>query len=80
MGRKYDDKLYKNAQKKLASELIALSPRVSCGEPGIFFLDAEGLGRLGWPTSFAEIYLGWLAAMVLLTAVLASLVALLPQG
>lgn len=45
--RKYDDKLYKNAQKKLASELIALSPRVSCGEPGIFFLDAEGLGRLG---------------------------------
>lgn len=45
--RAYDDKLYKNAQKKLARELIALSPRVSCAEPGIFFIDAEGLGRLG---------------------------------
>lgn len=45
--RAYDDKLYKNAQKKLARDLVSLSPRVSCGEPGIFFLDAQGLGRLG---------------------------------
>lgn len=45
--RKYDDNLYKSAQKKLAGELISASPRVNCAEPGIFFLDAEGLGRLG---------------------------------
>lgn len=45
--RKYDDNLYKSAQKKLAGELISASPRVNCAEPGIFFLDAQGLGRLG---------------------------------
>lgn len=45
--REYDDKLYKSAQKKLARELIAASPRVGSAEPGIFLLDAEGFGRLG---------------------------------
>ncbi len=45
--RAYDDKLYKSAQKKLAGELIALSPRIGCAEPGIFFLDAQGLDHLG---------------------------------
>jgi len=45
--REFDDKFYKSAQKKLARELIAASPRVSAGEPGIFFFDAEGFNRLG---------------------------------
>jgi len=45
--REYDDKFYKSAQKKLARELIAASPRVSTGESGLFFFDAEGFNRLG---------------------------------
>ncbi len=45
--REYDDKLYKSAQKKLARELIAASPRVSSAEPGIFLFDAQGFNRLG---------------------------------
>ncbi len=45
--REYDDKFYKSAQKKLARELIAASPRVSTRESGLFYIDAEGFNRLG---------------------------------
>jgi nucleotidyltransferase/DNA polymerase involved in DNA repair len=45
--REYDDRLYKDAQKKLARALIAASPRVSAGETGIFILDAQGFNKLG---------------------------------
>ncbi|CAN5328557.1 hypothetical protein BH11CYA1_BH11CYA1_47260 [soil metagenome] len=45
--REYDDKFYKSAQKKLARDLIAASPRVSTREPGLFYIDAEGFNRLG---------------------------------
>lgn len=45
--REYDDKFYKSAQKKLARELISASPRVSAGEPGLFYLDAQGFNQLG---------------------------------
>ncbi len=45
--REYDDRLYQDAQKKLARALIAASPRVSAGETGIFILDAQGFNRLG---------------------------------
>ena len=45
--REYDDRLYQDAQKKLARSLIAASPRVSAGEAGFFILDAQGFNRLG---------------------------------
>jgi nucleotidyltransferase/DNA polymerase involved in DNA repair len=45
--REYDDRLYEDAQKKLARTLIAASPRVSAGETGVFVLDAQGFNKLG---------------------------------
>lgn len=45
--RQCDHKLYQQAKTKVVGELIACSPRVSAKEPGIFILDASGLGRLG---------------------------------
>ncbi|MBS2008118.1 MAG: DNA polymerase Y family protein [Cyanobacteria bacterium SZAS TMP-1] len=45
--REYDDRLYQDAQKKLARTLIAASPRVSSAETGIFIFDAQGFNQLG---------------------------------
>lgn len=47
LWRHYDGKLYSEAQKKIAHELVCCSPRVSVLEPGVFLLDANGLMHMG---------------------------------
>ncbi len=47
LWKDYDEHLYCDAQKKLSRQLIACSPKVTALEPGIFLLDADGLGYVG---------------------------------
>jgi len=47
LWKDYDEQLYGDAQKKLSRQLIACSPKVTALEPGIFLLDAIGLGYVG---------------------------------
>ncbi len=45
--RQYDRELYLHAQKKLLTELLSISPRVSATQIGMFLLDAGGRKHLG---------------------------------
>ncbi|HEY9784066.1 MAG TPA: DNA polymerase Y family protein [Candidatus Obscuribacterales bacterium] len=52
--RYYDAKLYEEAQRAIANELIAYTPRVSAIEPGLFILDAQGLAHMGGESKFCH--------------------------
>lgn len=52
--RHYDSKLYREAQQKIANELLMCSPRVSVYELGSFLLDAQGLMHMGGENKFCR--------------------------
>lgn len=52
--REYDERLYQALQKELLHKLVAVSPKVSALEPGIFLLDASGMNHLGGEEKFCR--------------------------
>lgn len=50
----YDEHLYLAAQKKLTYTLLAVSPKVSSADAGVFLLDATGLAYLGGEHRFCR--------------------------
>jgi nucleotidyltransferase/DNA polymerase involved in DNA repair len=52
--RESDQDLYKSAQRKLISTLIACSPKVTAQEVGDFLLDASGLLHIGGENTFCH--------------------------
>ncbi|MBY0547696.1 MAG: DNA polymerase Y family protein [Candidatus Obscuribacterales bacterium] len=52
--REYDELLYRALQKDLLHKLVAVSPKVSATEPGVFLLDASGMLHLGGEEKFCR--------------------------